>query len=119
MDLVSISTNLAAQFAAGTLTPPAGLANGMETIRSVWGQAPQGAKPTPFLVVLPRDGTVIIPGAAPFEAHHHLDVNFYLSKAPGDIARVEAARQAWLGVLLHATDLNGALDLEPVVKSAL
>jgi len=114
MNLKTISTNLAAQFATGTLATP----SGADAMRSVWGQAPHGPKPTPFLVVEPRKGTVTVQ-AQQIENQLNLDVLFFLSKAPGDIERVETQRQLWLASLLTATYGNLAIDLEPTVLKAI
>ena len=44
-----------------------------------------------------------------WQVTHSIDVLFYLSKAPGDVERVETQRQKWLPLLLGA--LNGKLTV--------
>lgn len=111
-DFKAISNALAAKYGAGTIATPSGAV----AMWSSWGQAPHGPKPTPFVVVFPQNGTVILESGA-WAITHHANVDFYLSKAPGDIARVEAQRQIWLPTLLSATLLGYTLG--GTVKSAL
>lgn len=97
VSLKAICDALAARYAAGTIATP----TGATAMRSSWAQAPHGPKPTPFLVIAPQTGDVI-GGAGEWQITHHVDANFYLSKAPGDIHRVETLRQLWLPTLLAA-----------------
>lgn len=115
MDFKAICTALAARYAAGTISTPAGAT----AMRKSYGQAPQGLQVIPAVVVMPQDGTVIVdPGVLRGQAHR-IDVNFYLSKAPGDLARVETQRQLWLPNLLSATFGQMQLGLAPIVMKAI
>lgn len=114
MDFKAICTNLAAQYATGTLATPAGA----DPIRKVFGQAPTGPYPTPFLVVLPSDGSRTY-GDAQWMDQLHLKVHVYFSKHTGDLSRVETQRQLWLPSLLAATHPNMAIDLQPTVLKAI
>lgn len=121
MDFKAICTDLANQYSYSA-TP-----SGADAIQQFHGQAPQGLTQTPAIVVIPTDGTRTY-GDAQWQDELHLDVLFYLSKAPGDIARVETQRQLWLPVLLAAThgpnaqggaQSHMALGLDPTVLKAI
>ncbi len=71
----------------------------------------------PAVVVLPKTGTVTL-GPRMVDGTIDLDVLFYLSKAPGDLARVETQRQRWLPTLLAALDGKMQLGLAAYVQKA-
>lgn len=114
MDFNDICDGLAARYAPGTIGTP----TGASAMRGAYGQEPNGAKPTPFVVVHPQDGEVTFdPGI--LRGEHNLDVDFYLSKASADFKRIETERQLWLPLLLTATTGQVKLNLAPIVMKAL
>lgn len=114
MDFNDICDGLAARFEPATIGTP----TGADAMRSAWGQAPNGPKPTPFAVVFPQDGEVTYtPGQR--LGQHNLDLQFFLSKAGGDFSRVETQRQLWLPYLLSATDGQMKLGLSGTVLKAI
>lgn len=115
MDFKAICTALAARYAPGTISTP----TGAQAMRKAYGQAPHGLQFTPAVVVMPQDGTVIVDPGVLRGQPHRIDVNFYLSKSPGDIARVETQRQLWLPNLLSATFGQSKLGLASVVMKAI
>lgn len=114
MDLEAISNGLAARFAPGTIGTP----TGASAMRASYGQAPNSIPTTPCIVVFPKDGDLVY-GSGQVKGQHRLDVCFYLSKSPGDIARVEKQRQKWLGLLLAATHGAMKLGLASAVDKAI
>ena len=52
-------------------------------------------------MVLPQTGDVVAETGS-WVITHHIDVNYYLSKAAGDLPREETQRQLWLPSLLVA-----------------
>lgn len=107
-DLYATCNAMATKWAA--VTPPSG-----ETMRKVYGQAPNGVPMTPCGIFVPQSGTLILaPGA--YNGTHLVDGVFLLGKAEGDLARIETRRQKWLPVLYHAMDAAMAVGLAPVVK---
>lgn len=113
MDLRAICDAVAARYAPGTLATPTGAV----AVREAFGQAPQALRLTPSVVVIPKTGTVEL-GAGKVDGTIDLDVLFYVSKAPGDLARVEAQRQRWLPELLDALDAKVQLGLPTYVQRA-
>lgn len=113
-DFKAICNALATKYGAGTIATPSGAV----AMRSASGQAPHGPKQPPFVVVFPESGTIILESGA-WVITHRINVDFYLSKAPGDISRVETQRQIWLPTLLAATLSGYTLGLAGTVKSAL
>lgn len=86
-----------------------GTATGAPTnMRAAFGQAPNAIPALPCCVVMPQDGGVTY-GSGTRDGEHNIDLNFYLSKSPGDIARIETSRQQWLPYLLNA--LHSAVQL--------
>lgn len=94
------------------ITPPAG-----ETLRKAYGQMPHSMPNTPSIVFMPQDGEMTL-GASQWSGVHRIDLNFYLSKAQGDIKREETRRQNWLGALLSRLDGQMAIGLAPTVLKA-
>lgn len=113
MDFKAICNGIAARYQAGTITTPAGAV----AMKKAYGQMPASMPNVPAVVVIPQDGDVVI-GSGTWDVTHHIDVNFYLSKAPGDPERVEAQRQTWLPTLLQAPLGAMQLGLAGTVKSA-
>lgn len=70
-------------------------------IRASYGQAPNSIPALPCCVVMPQDGEVTYESSNR-TGEHNIDLNFYLSKSPGDLVRVETSRQRWLPYLLDA-----------------
>lgn len=112
-NLYTICTNLAAKYAAGTITTP----SGAPAMRFSYAQTPASIPATPAVYIEVDDGEVVM-GAGEWTVTHHIIVNFLLSKAPGDPERVEANRQRWLATLLAATHADADLSLSGTVKSA-
>ena len=108
----AICDALATRYA--NMTPPAG-----ETLRAAHGQAPHSMPTTPRIVFFPQDGEMVTePGM--WVGTSRIDLTLYLSKAPGDLARVETQRQKWLGPLLSRLDGATTITLAGSgVKSAL
>lgn len=96
------------------MTPPSG-----ETLRKAYGQTPHSMPQTPSIVFMPQDGEMVTePGM--WVGTHRIDLIFYLSKSPGDLARIETQRQKWLGPLLSRLDGATTITLASSgVKSAL
>ena len=114
MDFEAICDAIAARYAPGTLATP----SGAQAMRASYGQAPHSMPATPAVVVRPRDGEVIL-GSGQVMGQHNIDVEFFLSKAPGDIERVETQRQKWLPYLLTATYGQLKLGLAGTVDKAI
>ena len=98
MTLKDICDAIAALYAPGTISTP----SGATAIRNSYGQAPHSMPNTPAVVVMPQSGEAVI-GSGTWDVTHQIDVQFFLSKAPGDVERVETQRQLWIPVLLSAT----------------
>ena len=111
MDIEAICDALAARYTPGTIGTP----TGVPAMRAAYGQMPHSMPNTPAVVVMPQDGDVVAESGS-WVLTNNIDVNFYLSKAPGDIERVETYRQKWLQTLLEA--VLGSLTLGSIVKSA-
>lgn len=115
MNLKSICDAIAARYAPGTISTP----SGAEAMRNSYGQSPHSMPNTPAVVVQPQTGEAV-PGSGTWDVTHQVDVEFYLSKSPGDVARVEKQRQLWLPTLLEAVLGQMQLGLgSDGVKSAL
>jgi len=114
MDMMAICNGLAARYAPGTIATP----SGSEPMRSSVGQAENSVPATPAFVVMPQTGEIVLEAGA-WTQTHQIDGIFLLSKAPGDIARIELQRQLWLPTLLTATLSGYTLSLAGTVKSAL
>lgn len=115
MDFKAICDAMAARYASGTIATP----TGAQAMRKAYGQVPHSAPTFPMVVVVPQTGEVVTAGGT-YNVTHHVDVNFYLSKAPGDTARVELQRQLWLPALLNATfGTQATWTMSGLIKSAI
>lgn len=111
MDLKAICDALAVRYDPGTISTP----TGAQAIRNSYGQMPHSMPNTPSVVIVPQEGEAT-PGTGMWDLRNKIDVNFYISKAPGDLARVELQRQLWLPTLLSACTASMNLGIA-VVKS--
>lgn len=118
IDFYGICNALAARFAPGTLTTPAGAS----AIRASYGQLPKNVPAVPCVLLDVQSGTVV-PNVGQWDHRASIDALFLLAKRPGDPARVDAQRQRWLPTLLSATQGQIKLGLGAQagyeVKSAL
>jgi len=111
VNIEAICDAIAGRYAPGTIGTPVAAS----PMRAAYGQAPHSMPNTPAVVVMPQDGTIVMESGA-WALTNNIDVNFYLSKAPGDIERVETLRQKWLETLLEA--VLGTMTLSGLAKSA-
>jgi hypothetical protein len=112
VNLLTIADALAARFAPGLVTPPAGLKN----ITAATSRPPNNIPNTPFVIAWPQSGDVTYTSAGR-EGEHSFDVCFYYSKAEADIPREYVALMSWLGVLLDRTHGQMQLGVTGVKKA--
>lgn len=107
-DYDTIAAAIAARFAAGALTPPAGLG----TVRVSTPNAPGAIGPTPAVIVSINDGEFITGNTTRTGAQSWY-VRFYLDQT-SDLERTEPALRKWLTVLRDqlkaSTQLGGIVD---------
>lgn len=108
----AIADALAARFASGQVTPPAGYAN----IRSSTADAPNAIGPTPCVVVS-FDQTVYVTSNSTRKGAANWFVRFYLDQT-GDLERSTTALRKWADALRD--QLKGAVQLTtPLVDRAV
>jgi hypothetical protein len=95
MNLLTIADALAARFAPGLVTPPAGRKN----ITAATARPPNAIPNTPYVVAWADSGEVTFPPGQ-MQGEHEFKVTFYYSKSEADIPREYAALLDWVGVLL-------------------
>lgn len=113
MNLYTIRQNLAAKYAAGTISTPSGAI----AMRFAFADTPKSIPATPAVYIEATDGEVVMESGA-WVVTNHLIVNFLLAKKPGDPERVDAQRDRWLATLLQATFADLDLGLAGSVKSS-
>lgn len=116
MDFLALADNLAARYAPGTLTGPVGY----PALRVSTARLPNNIPTSPWVLVMPPNGEIIV-GGATMDGEHVFHVQFHYAKASADLARDTTAMLAWLGPLLSATFAATLLGLGPgtgYVKSA-
>lgn len=99
MDYKALSDALAARYAPGVVTPPTGYAN----IVASTAQPPNAIPRSPYVIVWPNKGALIVAPDMVYGRPQEFLVNFYYAKHEADLPREEAALQSWLGVLLGQT----------------
>ena len=113
MNLLTIADALAARYAPGLVTPPAGRKN----ITAATARPPNAIPNTPFVVAWADSGEVTFPPGVML-GEHEFKVTFYYSKSEADIPREYAALLDWVGILL--AQLAGQTKLGVVgVKKAI
>lgn len=104
MNLLTIADALAARYAPGLVTPPAGRKN----ITAATARPPNNLPNTPFVIAWADNGDVTFtPGQ--MKGEHEFKVVFAYSKSEADIPREYAALLDWVGILL--AQLNGQMML--------
>lgn len=109
-DITAISVALAARFAAGQVTPPAGLTN----IRSSTASPPNQLPQTPCVIAFPIEGDFRTGQGTRLGAGQWI-VRFYYAQT-GDILRDSVALQKWSTVLVDQLKL--AVQLGGIVARA-
>ena len=104
MNLLTIADALAARYAPGLVTPPAGRKN----ITAATARPPNNLPNTPFVIAWATEGEITLQPSRALGEHTFL-VTFYYSKSEADIPREYAALLDWVGVLLER--LYGAMKL--------
>ena len=114
MNVLTLADALAARYASGTLSAPAGY----PAIRLATARVPNVISAFPAVLVFPPDGEMEIVSTSGM-ATYHLDfmVVFHLGQYSGDLARDTAALDSWLGPLLQATFGAMKLGVTGVMKS--
>jgi hypothetical protein len=112
MNLLTIADALAARYAPGLVTPPAGLKN----ITASTARPPNNIPNTPFVIVWSQEGDLTYL-AGQRDSEITLNVCFYYSKAEGDTPREYVALQSWVGVLLDCTHGQMQLGVTGVKKA--
>ena len=113
MNLLTIADALAARYAPGLVTPPAGRKN----ITAATARPPNAIPNTPFVVAWADSGEVTFPPGLML-GEHEFKVTFYYSKSEADIPREYASLLDWVGILL--AQLAGQTKLGVVgVKKAI
>ena len=113
MNLLTIADALAARYAPGLVTPPAGRKN----ITAATARPPNAIPNTPFVVAWADSGEVTFPPGVML-GEHEFKVTFYYSKSEADIPREYASLLDWVGILL--AQLAGQTKLGVVgVKKAI
>lgn len=114
MNLLTIADALAARYAPGLVTPPAGRKN----ITAATARPPNNIPNTPFVIAWATEGEItLLPGQA--KGEHQFVVTFYYSKAEGDIPREYAALLDWVGILLERLYGQMQLGVSGVLKALL
>jgi hypothetical protein len=114
MNLLTIADALAARYAPGIVTPPAGLKN----ITASTARPPNNIPNTPFVIAWAQEGDVGPYGGGQVSGEHRFAVCFYYSKAEADIPREYIALQSWVGVLLGQLHGQTQLGLGALVPEA-
>jgi hypothetical protein len=114
MNLLTIADALAARFASGVVTPPAGLKN----ITTATARPPNNIPNTPFVIAWPVRGDITIPPGQR-KGEHEFSVVFYYAKAEADIPRQYVALMSWLGILLGQMDGQMQLGVVGVMKAEI
>jgi hypothetical protein len=113
VNLLTIADALAARYAPGLVTPPAGRKN----ITAATARPPNAIPNTPFVVAWADSGEVTFPPGVML-GEHEFKVTFYYSKSEADIPREYASLLDWVGILL--AQLAGQTKLGVVgVKKAI
>jgi len=113
VNLLTIADALAARYAPGLVTPPAGRKN----ITAATARPPNAIPNTPFVVAWADSGEVTFPPGLML-GEHEFKVTFYYSKSEADIPREYASLLDWVGILL--AQLAGQTKLGVVgVKKAI
>lgn len=99
MDYLALGTALAYRYDPAVITPPTGYAN----IVASTATPPNALPRTPYVVVYPNKGTIVVQAGGVYGRPQEYLVNFYYAKAEADLPRETRALQSWLGVLLAAT----------------
>jgi hypothetical protein len=110
IDFDAIATALAARYASGLVTPPAGYQN----IRTATAYPPNAMPSLPAVIVFGDTGEFEY-SAGKRDSNHEFLIRFYFNQA-GDIKRDSAALLKWLGVLIM--QLQGASQLGGTVTWA-
>ena len=114
MNLLTIADALAARYASGVVTPPAGLKN----ITSSTARPPNNIPNTPFVIAWSQDGDVTYNSGPQVIGENRFAVCFYYSKAEGDTPREYVALMSWVGVLLGQLHSQTQLGLGALVPEA-
>jgi hypothetical protein len=108
-DLYAIANALAARYASGVVTPPAGYQN----IRKATAAPPQAMTTRPAVIVFPDTGEFSY-FAGKRDSGHDFIVRFYFNEA-GDLARDQVALLKWATVLVDqlrlSTQLGGTVTV--------
>lgn len=99
MDFAALATAVAAKYAPGVLTPPAAYPT---DIRSSTGTPPAQLGARPCVVVFVDEGELDAGNGTRIGLHHLLARFYYSDAADFDLARENAALEAWLSVLVDA-----------------
>jgi hypothetical protein len=100
-DIYAANVALAARFAPGQVTPPAGFTN----VRRSTAEPPQQITTMPMVVVFPDLGDVTLSRNGTRLMQTTSLVRFYY-KLGGDLAREAVALQKWTGVLIDQLKLS-------------
>lgn len=111
LDFAAIAVALAARFAPGTVSPPAG---GYRAMRTSTHALPTQLPPMPCTLVFPESGDFAT-GNGTRTGTQEWTVRFYYDLA-GDLTRQSVALLAWLGVLVD--QLRAAVSLSGTVTRA-
>lgn len=114
MNLLTIADALAARYAPGLVTPPAGRKN----ITAATARPPNNIPNTPFVIAWATEGEITLQPSRALGEHQFI-VTFYFSKAEGDIPREYAALLDWVGVLLERLYGQMQLGVSGVLKALL
>ena len=114
MNLLTIADALAARYAPGAVTPPAGRKN----ITAATARPPNNIPNTPFVIAWAQSGDVTLPPGQ-LKTSSDFYVTFYYSKAEADIPREYAALLDWVGVLLGQLNAAMKLGVAGVMKALL
>ena len=113
-DFDLITTTLAARYAPGAVTPPAGLVN----VRSSTGDLPNKLGALPAVLVFPDEGTFAT-GNGTRTGAHTFRVRFYLSVTT-DLTRELVRLRKWVTVLVDqlklAAQLGGVVTVARVTS---
>jgi len=113
-DYLAIGDAVAARFAPGVVTPPAGQPN----IRLSTARPPNAIPTSPFVVVLIL-GTEDTWSSGILYGQAQLRVRFHRAKHEADVPREWSALEAWLGVLRGQIFGQWKVGQAPVVSKVL
>lgn len=105
------ATALAARFAPGVVTPPAGYTN----IRTSTADLPQTITKVPIVLIFPDTGAFDTGGGSRAGLHRYL-VRFYFGLAR-NLARETNGCRKWLTVLVNQLKTGGAVQLSGVADN--